>query len=262
MPLVYVAQTIDDIFQFATEIPDFFIVGKGSNTVIDPATCQSPILQLSPTLFAPEVSKTSLRVGAGVRVHDLMHLLQTHGLSGLEFSAGVPASIGGMIAMNFGCWGKEISHYVRDVRIVDEDGKERWITGSELDFGYRTSRFHHEKWIILEAIFSLDAEDPAVIKHRIATAISTRLGNQPLRDKTFGSVFKNPEGTTAGHLLDIYGLKGYEKNGVKFSEKHANFMVNLGDATIESCKELIDIASTHIHAKTGISLELEVRFLP
>ena len=120
-----------------------------------------------------------------------MTLCQKAGLSGLEFCAGVPATVGGMITMNFGCWGSSISDAVERVHILKEDGSDLWLSQEELDFGYRNSAIHDQQWIVLEAQFNCKQKTPEKVKETIQHNIQERLSKQPLREPTFGSIFKN-----------------------------------------------------------------------
>ena len=202
-----------------------------------------------------------LRIPAGTTVHKLMKILQDKGLSGLEFSAGVPASVGGMIAMNFGCWGQDISQILVKARVLTETGEDRWLSNPELEFGYRTSLLQKNKWICLEAVFNCHLEDPSVIKEKILQNIQTRIEKQPLKGKTFGSVFKNPPGFHAAALLEELGFKGKTINHVQFSDKHANFLVNMGDATFPDALAMIQLAQNTVSAKKGILLKPEVKIV-
>lgn len=236
-------------------------MGKGSNTLISDTAEVPTFIQISPTFSSPTVEGTLLRVSAGVTVHKLMTLLQEYGLSGLEFSAGVPASVGGMVAMNFGCWGQEISQILVKARVLTETGEDLWLTQSDLQFGYRTSLLQQKKWICLEAIFSCKADDKTTIKTRILDNIQTRITKQPLKAKTFGSVFKNPPGDYAAALLEAAGFKGKQIGEVQFSDKHANFLVNTNHATFQEALAMIELAQKTVSAQKGILLEPEVKLV-
>lgn len=255
-------------FDSVTELQDFvrsgepyYILGKGSNTVIDPSDDFPTVIQLSPHFNAPKLEGNVLSVGAGVTVNQLMNLSKETGFSGLEFMAGVPASVGGMIVMNFGCWGKEIADMLISVDVMKEDGAIETISPTDLEFAYRFSTFQEEPWIVLGAKLSGTFGDKDVVKKTILEAIQKRLDSQPLRDRTFGSVFRNPSGHYAGQLLETYGFKGYSLGPVRMSEKHANFMVNRGDATFADALKLIEKIQEEIKLKRGISLALEVKLV-
>ena len=254
-------ETVSDIQSFLKDAPEYFILGRGSNTVIDPATSMPCFAQVSPAITPATCNKNRLQVSAGTPVNKLMTLLQEFGVSGLEFCAGVPASVGGMIAMNFGCFGHWMADFVEKVRVITETGEDRWISVSELELGYRTSIFHRKKWIIVEAIFNLVADDPVTIKKRSHDFVRTRSEKQPLRDKTFGSIFKNPAGHFAAQLIQSAGYKGYQIGDTQISDRHANFMINKGSATFEEILDILEKIQHDVTAKHQIDLELEVKLI-
>ena len=258
---VQVFQTLDALKAFIKSKVPYYILGKGSNTLISPDTSIHKFIQISLEMFPVSVEGNRLRVCAGTTVHKLMGILQEKGLTGLEFSAGVPASIGGMVAMNFGCWGQDISQILVKARILTETGDDKWVSNLELGFGYRTSILQKNKWICLEAEFACQAEDPAIIKQTILQNIQTRIEKQPLKGKTFGSVFKNPPGFHAAALLEELGFKGKTINHVQFSEKHANFLINMGDAKFQDALAMIQLAQDTVSAQKGILLEPEVKIV-
>lgn len=183
------------------------------------------------------------------------------GLSGLEFAAGVPASLGGMIAMNFGCWGHAISDLVVAVAIIDESGIYRWISAAEAQFAYRNSIFHHNKWMVMAAELAFTPKDPQDIRAAVTQNIQTRLAKQPLRDRTFGSTFKNPDGLFAGALIEQCGLRGHRWGDVQLSDRHANFMLNVGEATFDAAVAAITDIQSIVKSQTGVTLETEVQLI-
>lgn len=261
VPKLVIAESEEELKSFLKTGDPFYVLGKGSNTVLNPDSKYGTFLKVGPGIVSPEVQGSTLRVGAGVPVSKLIQVCQEAGLTGLEFSAGVPASVGGMIAMNFGCFGFSISDYVRSVRIWTRSGKSLWLDTTDLAFGYRSSIFQQQDWIIVEAIFQLGFEDKQVIKDRSLKWIQTRLDKQPLRARTFGSTFKNPQGLFAGEILEKLGYKGKEIGHIKLSEKHANFMVNMGGATFEEVVQLTDRIKQEALAQLGIAIELEVKLI-
>jgi len=238
----------------------FYTLGKGSNTLLSPDTAKI-ILQIPAAWCPPQLSGLSVHVSAGMTVNKLMTLCYEAGLTGLEFSAGVPASAGGMVAMNFGCWGQEIADVVTGVYAMTLEGKKVWLGKSELEFGYRSSVFHKEKMVITEVVFSLRSEQADVVKKNQRDFISKRIEKQPLKDKTFGSTFKNPEGYFAGEIVEKLSFKGKKVGAVSFSEKHGNFLVNQGQGRFEDAMQLITVVQAQSKLKLGISLETEVQIV-
>ncbi len=258
---------VSDVFVFddAAEMAHYvamhdacLILGKGSNTVFEPSDALSPIIQLSSQYKTPHFVGDTVHVGAGVGVNQLMSFSKETGFSGFEFMAGVPASVGGMIAMNFGCWGKEIVDMLVSVDVVLPDGTLVKKDVAELEFGYRFSSFQIEPWIVVSACFYGALKSPEEVKKDIFDNVNERVNSQPLRDKTFGSVFRNPPGLHAAQLLEDAGFKGYKKGRVMFSDQHANFMVNLGGATYSEVVALIQEARAAIVQSKGVHLMTEV----
>jgi len=253
-------ETVDDVRKAVAETDMYYVLGKGSNTVINDAF-RGVSIRISPTLIEPNVNDNILEVSAGVPVNQLMKLSIEYGLSGLEFSAGVPATVGGMVTMNFGCWGHTVSDSAEHIYVLDDQGNDRWVEAAEMQFSYRSSRVQHDGWIVLAARFKLKKAAPEHIKQAIDDAVKTRLEKQPLKERTFGSVFKNPPQDYAARLIEAVGLKGYERPRIKVSEKHANFIVNTGDASYDDLRSLVDYIQKKVKSETGVQLELEVKLV-
>ncbi len=256
-----VVETLSELKQFLSQKKPFFILGKGSNTVINPEHKRGVCLRLSPDFIQTDAVETRLTVSSGLTVNALLKEAMRFGLSGLEFSAGVPASVGGMIAMNFGCWGTSMSDCVESIYILDLEQNERWILNDDIGFGYRSSKIQDEGWIVLGATFKLMHKDPTEIKALIESMVQLRLKKQPLKEKTFGSVFKNPSPLFAAKLIEDAGLKGYSSGDVHISNVHANFIVNKGKGTYNDLDHVITHVQNYIQKHTGILLELEVKLI-
>ncbi len=172
--------------------------------------------------------------------------------------AGVPASVGGMIAMNFGCWNKEMKDIIKSVDVFIPEKGFRTLSNKECKFGYRTSIFQHHSWIILKATFKIKEEKNSVIKNTIKSYVKSRLEKQPIRTMTFGSVFKNPQSNSAAYLIEKSGLKGYQKNNIKISNHHANFMENISNGTAQNAIDMISYIKNKIFILYKINLIPEV----
>ncbi|MFT5171647.1 MAG: UDP-N-acetylmuramate dehydrogenase [Candidatus Marinamargulisbacteria bacterium] len=252
-------EDLPELVAFLAQERPFFMLGKGSNTLINPSSETSRFVRLSPKMFASSVDNLFCRIGAGTSVNSLMKLSSEHGMSGFEFMAGVPASVGGMVYMNFGCWGQTISQLIRRVRVLKLSGEDEWMLPEALAFGYRKSEFCNQPWIILEVELNFRQSTCTLVRQAISKNIETRLAKQPLREKTFGSIFKNPEGEFAAKILDDLGYRGASGSHVKLSEKHANFLVNSGDASFSDAMEFLDKVKADVLLKTGKNLDMEVR---
>ncbi|MCP4050078.1 MAG: UDP-N-acetylmuramate dehydrogenase [bacterium] len=258
------------LFHNIEEISDFirhnkgsayFILGKGSNLIINPRSEIKTFIKILPSILPFDLHNSQLKINAGFSTGQMISLTRKNNLSGLEFAAGVPASLGGMIYMNFGCWGQSISNIIEKVHIIDEKGESRWLCAKDCQFGYRYSIFKKQKWIITEAIINLEKSSSEKIKENISQNIKRRLKTQPLNSCTFGSIFQNPEDLFAAKILEENGFKGYNFKSLKISEKHANFMVNKGDAEFSEILNFINLIKDKIKYKTNINLELEVEIV-
>lgn len=181
-----------------------------------------------------------------------------YSLSGLEFIAGVPVTLGGMLAMNFGCFNQHISDFVVKVHVINEQGQDFWLKKNEMDFGYRTSTVLKENLIVLEAVLRLEKKRPEIIRDNIKIFIEKRMQSQPLGQRTFGSIFKNPSGQVSGQILDCLGYKGRRYKNLQIYEKHANFLINLGKTEFTDILEFIALIKEDVYNQTKIELQSEV----
>lgn len=258
---VLIVESEDDMREVFESYPQFYFLGRGSNTVLNPNGAHSTVVKFSNDYSRVLATSPYLVVEAGMTVAQLLKVCETHHLTGLEFSAGVPASVGGMTVMNFGCWGWSISDNIRRVKVMTPDGSLKWLTVAECEFGYRSSVFQADSMIVMAVEFSLDSRQGDEIKHMIRQHIYERLGSQPLRGRTFGSVFKNPEGDFAGRLIESLGLKGLERKGIRVSLQHANFFEHIGGASFDDLVNMVHYISEQVWAAYSIRLELEVQLV-
>lgn len=256
-----IAETLADLTAIVRDHPDFYVLGKGSKLLINPDSDRHFFIKLSRAFQPVAVHNQQFHVSAGTPSATLLTLMKHHSLSGLEFLAGVPVTVGGIITMNFGCHGHSISQFVKQVHVLTDTGEERWLSGEELHFSYRHSLFQEQHWIILDAVFSLTPDRPETIQHRIKDYIQKRKISQPFRAHSFGSIFKNPAGHSAGQLIDAAGFRGYRHGSVQISEIHANFMVNCGNGSFQEAVDLIHMVQNAVQERYNILLEPEVRLI-
>ncbi|RAP35584.1 UDP-N-acetylenolpyruvoylglucosamine reductase [Candidatus Marinamargulisbacteria bacterium SCGC AAA071-K20] len=256
-----VLETVADIQAYLLSHDDYFIIGKGSNVVLSDTSKIKDFIKISSDVFPISCSGPVLEAGAGITVNELMKACQVQGLSGLEFMAGVPASVGGMIAMNFGCWGQEISQKLHSILVVDSRGDLFEMSPDMCQFSYRDSLFQHQDFLILKATFLLEESTTESVKKMATENIKKRVSSQPLRGLTFGSIFKNSEGEYAAKILEEVGLKGVQKGNVGLSDQHANFMINYGDASFDEVANFIEEIQVEVLEKKGIKLETEVKLI-
>lgn len=202
-----------------------------------------------------------VKVGAGYSLMALAFKTVQAGLAGLDFAAGIPATVGGAIYMNAGAYQAEISDVLQDVTILDENFSIRTLKKEELEFGYRSSLLRKTKWIVLEATFVLMPGQKQELLQIIKERQQKRLMTQPLEYPSAGSVFRNPENDYAGRLIEQLELKGQKIGGALISQKHANFIVNDGTASGEDIKTLINYIQAKVKEAYGIDLIVEQEFI-
>lgn len=198
-------------------------------------------------------------VGGAVMVAKSATAVAEAGLAGLEFACGIPGTIGGGVATNAGAYGRALSDVLTEVQTATAEGS-RWVPAKELDWQYRRCRLP-EGAMVTAVRIKLDRDDPEVILERHRSILEMRQAAQPQGVKTFGSTFKNASGGAAGRLLEAAGVKGERRGGAEVSRVHANFVVNLGDASTADVLTLMDHMRHRVHETSGVWLEPEVRLL-
>ncbi len=204
--------------------------------------------------------EAEIEAGAGVSLSELVALAAREGLAGLEFGAGIPGSVGGAVRMNAGAFGREMKDVVKGIRILDEEGRFRDVPRTELAFAYRNLALPGRA-VITGARFRLEAGEAEAVRRRIAEILALRRQKHPLEYRSAGSVFKNPRDIPAGRLIEEAGLKGVRIGDAQVSEKHGNFIVNLGNARAGDVLALIDRVRERVREKSGVTLETEVRIV-
>jgi len=239
------------------DIPSY-ILGGGANLLVSDRGIRDAVIQTGPALDKVNFCEGVLIAEAGSSLSRIARFAGTRGLSGLEFAAGIPGTIGGAVVMNAGSGGGDISRVVRRVRAFKPGfGIKDW-TGDECRFGYRSSRFCGGDEIILEVECELAPDLPSAIQKRMDDIMRRRTETLPLEFPSAGSVFKNPPGDYAGRLIDAVGLKGKRRGGARISEKHANVIINLGSARASDVEWLIAAARKKVKSSFDIELELEI----
>ena len=237
------------------------VLGNGSNVIFSDQVYDGVIIKLD-ELNNIEINDTTVIVGAGVSLVKLSYKVASEGLSGLEFAAGIPATIGGAVYMNAGAYKSDMSEVVKKVKVLTPDLKIITMEKSELEYSYRSSFFQrHPNYICLEATLELSHGDKDEIREVIESRREKRLETQPLEYPSAGSVFRNPENTYAGKLIEDCNLKGYKIGGAEVSVKHANFIINSNNATAEDVRNLIKYVHDTVLEKTGYDLKVEQEFI-
>ncbi len=242
-----------ELYKKKKRLPKQFWIGNGSNLLASERAKNLLFVNLSGEFAKIEYDGEYLDAGAGVKISSLLGFCTCNGLSGLEWMAGIPATLGGAIFMNAGAGGKSVLDYVKSINCFS-DGKK--VCLKEFDFAYRKGV---EKKI-LSAKFKLEKKDKRTVINNIRANKMLRIARQP-SGKSFGSVFKNPGKFYAGKLIEECGLKGKTIGDAVISEKHANFIINRGNATFEDVYSLISMMKEAVYKKFGIMLEKEVKIV-
>jgi UDP-N-acetylenolpyruvoylglucosamine reductase len=240
------------------------VVGSGSNLLVADAGFRGLVMKLDGALATIEQDGQRLVCGGGARLPKAAAEAARAGLSGLEFGVNIPGTVGGAVKMNANAYGGDLSRVLEWVEIATPEGISRRAPG-ELGFSYRRSNLGPRE-VVARASFALAEADPDSVKATLAEMRAARRAAQPSGIKTFGSTFKNPEdpraeGRSAGVLLDEAGCRGLTVGGARFSEKHANFVENPGDATTADVIALMAEGKRRVRERFGVELEPEVQFL-
>lgn len=237
------------------------IIGNGSNLLVSDMGINGVVI-CTEALKTVQVNGITIRAQAGILLSKLAKVAMQNNLTGLEFAAGIPGTVGGAVFMNAGAYDGQMQQIVKQVTFFDAEGKKQVISANECEFGYRSSIFkQHPEWSIVEIELQLSNGDEAAIRSRMDELAQRRREKQPLDMPSAGSTFKRPEGYFAGALIEQAGMKGFTVGGAQVSEKHAGFVVNRGGATSADVKQLIDAVREKVRQSSGVTLECEIRFL-
>ena len=238
------------------------ILGNGSNVLVSDKGIRGIVLQVGTKEIKIEKQKNALvEVEAGVMLGALAQVLLKQSISGFEFAAGIPGSIGGSIRMNAGAYGGEMKDIVKDVTVLNEKGEISVLTNEECEFSYRHSRFTDSKEIVIKVTLKLPLGNEAEIKAKMDEYDQSRREKQPLNLPSAGSTFKRGSDFITAKLIDECGLKGYTSGDAQVSTLHAGFVVNLGNATAQDVLNVVNHVKQVVLEKTGKQIELEVELL-
>jgi len=240
------------------------VVGSGSNLLVADAGFRGLVMKLDGALASIERDGDRLLCGGGARLPQASARAAREGLSGLEFGVNIPGTVGGAVKMNANAYGGDLSRVLEWVEVATPSGSDRRVP-ADLGFSYRRSTLTSRE-IVAQAAFALERAEPAEVKATLAAMRARRKAAQPSGIKTFGSTFKNPddpraEGSSAGVLLDQAGCRGLRAGGARFSDKHANFVENTGDASTADVIALMAEGRRRVRELFGVELEPEVQLL-
>ena len=260
-------QDLQTIFQKKGNVP-VFALGEGTNLLVKDNGIRGIVIclknsfrSIEPPVFTQSADKKEtavIKVGAGVKLSYLAKYAAKYSLTGIEHLVGIPGSLGGAVIMNAGAEGTEIGPFIRSVTRVTAKGDVEVLKGEEIEFSYRKSIFPSAGGIVVEAEIELEKGDTETIHQTMNSHLARRSSKQPLTVPNSGSIFKNPPNDSAGRLIEAAGLKGHSVGQAGISLKHANFIVNKGDASAKDVLELIAHIQNVVEEKTGVKLEREI----
>ena len=239
---------------------DCVILGAGTNILASDAARHGIVICLKDCMDGIELlNGNRIRVAAGVTMSRAAVFASGQGLSGLEFAHGIPGTVGGGVYMNAGAYGGEICQVCESVDVMREDGSVETLSAEQMQFSYRHSCLEDGYGIVISAVFQLSPKPQEEIRAKMQELMGRRKASQPLELPSAGSAFKRPVGGYAAALIDQAGLKGFRIGDAAVSEKHAGFVVNLGNATAADVRQLLQTVSDKVYDATSIRLEPEVR---
>jgi UDP-N-acetylmuramate dehydrogenase len=259
-------ETLGRIFKLLRHLRIPFIpIGNGTNLIVKDGGYRGALISLkdikSIRLAERDAEQVALYADAGIALSEIVLLAAERSLTGMEFCAGIPGTVGGAVKMNAGAWGTELKDAIDSVELMNGSGEIRQCTREILKFSYRNLDLP-ESAIITGASFLLNRGIKKQIQDRIAEIMRTRKAKHPLEYHNAGSIFKNPTGgIPAGQIIDELGLKGTQIGGAKISEKHGNFIVNVSNAKAGDILALIDMVKNTVRQYRGIDLETEVKII-
>lgn len=257
---------IDEVGQLKKLLPflaeekiPYFFLGNGSNLLVSDKGYEGVVITYSQVL-SDEVKADGNRItaGGGVLLSKVAKKALDESLTGFEFAAGIPGTVGGAMVMNAGAYDGEMKQVVESVEVVDTKGDIRVLSCEQMEFGYRTSLLKREPFIVTKVIFRLTKGDRNVIKDKMDDLAQRRREKQPLEYPSAGSTFKRPEGHFAGKLIMDAGLRGYQVGGARVSDKHCGFVINAGGATATDVYNLMEDVIKKVQEEFQVTLQPEV----
>lgn len=252
----------DDLSRFLAELDPsapVMALGLGSNLIVRDGGVPGVVIRLGkPFARVRSEGDATLTCGGGASGILVSSTARDAGVGGLEFLRSIPGTVGGFVRMNGGAYGREVKDILIECEVVLRDGERRTLTPDDLGFSYRHSSLP-EGAVVVSATFRGYAEEPSTIQAEMDRIASEREASQPLRTRTGGSTFKNPDGEKAWRLVDAAGCRGLTLGGAQVSEKHTNFLINTGDATSADIEALGEEVRKRVKEMSGIDLEWEVR---
>ena len=234
------------------------VIGVGSNLLVRDGGIPGVVIRLPAAFGKISVEGTRLRAGAAALDAAVARAAAEAGIGGLEFLRGIPGTVGGALKMNAGCYGKEIKDILVEATAIDGGGNKITLTAQNMGFVYRKAQVPDDL-IFISAVFEGIHDNSASVRARMEALVEQRESTQPVKSRTGGSTFKNPPGHKAWQLIDDAGCRGLVHGAAQVSEKHCNFLINVGDATAADIEALGEEVRARVKAKSGIELEWEIK---
>lgn len=258
-------KSIDKLLELLKLLKDndveYKILGNGSNLIFNDSVYEPVLIKLNDINHC-DINNNVITVGAGYSLISLAMKVSRLGLTGMEFATGIPGTVGGAVYMNAGAYKSDMGYIVTEVKAINENLEIVTLYNKDLKFKYRSSFFQtHKNYICIEATIKLKYGSKKLIKEVIEDRRQKRISTQPLEYPSAGSVFRNPENDYAWRLINVCGLKGYRIGGAMVSEKHANFIINVGNAKGEDIRNLILYVKDTVKKETGVDLKVEQEFV-
>jgi UDP-N-acetylmuramate dehydrogenase len=261
------ANDLADFLRARTPTAPVTVLGVGSNVIVRDGGLDGVVIRLAGRAFAEiaPLGEARIKAGAGALDSMLAKGAAKAGIGGLEFYVGVPGTIGGALTMNAGCYGRETRDVLVEAEALTRTGERVTLSNVDFGFSYRKNALP-PGLVFLSATFQGEADAPEAIQARMAEISARREASQPIREKTGGSTFKNPiapggEKLSAWSLVDAAGMRGARRGGAQVSEKHANFLINTGDASAADIEGLGEDVRAAVRSKSGVELEWEIKRL-
>ena len=237
------------------------VIGNGSNLLVGDKGIRGLVLSFGKEAEAIHLEGNRMTVAAGTILAKAAAEAARNSLTGLEFAAGIPGSLGGAIVMNAGAYGGEMKDVVISVKVLTPAGEIKELSNEELELSYRHSCIPEKDYIVLEATLELEPGEESAIREKMADFKNRRVEKQPLEYPSAGSTFKRPEGYFAGKLIQDANLRGYQVGGAQVSEKHCGFVINKGNATAADVLQLIQDVKRIVYDTFQVELEPEVKMI-
>ncbi|MEG1945477.1 MAG: UDP-N-acetylmuramate dehydrogenase [Lachnospiraceae bacterium] len=261
----YARPSVSQIPQVITVCKEYqipwMVIGNGSNLLVSDKGIQGLVIEIGKMASEITIEGSTLKAQAGALLSAVARNAANHGLSGMEFAAGIPGTIGGAVVMNAGAYGGEMKDIIARVTVLTPEGDSCVLEADELLLSYRKSCILEHSYLVLSADLLLNPADTKNIEQEMARLRKLRIAKQPLEYPSAGSTFKRPDGYFAGKLIQDAGLRGYQVGGAQVSKKHCGFIINKDNATATDVYQLIQEVQGKVEEKFNVKLEPEVKFI-